>query len=180
MTNSSFLYMKILWRRSTEAEITFGERLSPATSLRMALHAGSMHSERTGFSPGASASVAASARVSRQVRRLFAARADLLLHAPTFCCTRLKSAKNLYLSHRFFCKIRQIHRFFCNFRQKLQILCRNQARGSWGKSRRKIEQSHRIYEPEIHTKSEQKYSDKARKTGKSLRHGEKIRQISQT
>jgi len=26
--------------------------------------------------------------------------------------TRLKSAKNLYLRHRFFCKIRQIHRFF--------------------------------------------------------------------
>ena len=103
-------------------------------------------------------------------------RAGFSPHAPTFCCTRLKSAKNLYLSHRFFCKIRQIHRFFCNFRQKLQILCRNQARGSWGKSRRKIEQSHRIYEPEIHTKSEQKYSDKARKTGKSLRHGEKNRQ----
>ena len=131
---------------------------------------------------------APSARVSRRVRvrarlraRGFLARcAGFLLHAPTFCCTRLKSAKNLYLSHRFFCKIRQIHRFFCNFRQKLQILCRNQARGSWGKSRRKIEQSHRIYEPEIHTKSEQKYSDKARKTGKSLRHGEKIRQTAQT
>ena len=85
MTNSSFLYMKILWRRSTETEIAFGERRSPAASLRMALHAGSMHSERTGFSPGASASVAASARVSRQVRRLFAARADLLLHAPKKC-----------------------------------------------------------------------------------------------
>ena len=155
MTNSSFLYMKILWRRSTEAEITFGERLSPATSLRMAPHALRAH----GF---------------------LARRVGLLLHAPTFCCTRLKSAKNLYLSHRFFDKIRQIHRFFCNFRQKLQILCRNQARGSWGKSRRKIEQSHRIYEPEIHTKSEQKYSDKARKTGKSLRHGEKIRQTAQT
>jgi len=41
---------------------------------------------------------------------------------------RLKSAKNLYLSHRFFNKIRQIHRFFDAFRQKLQILCRNQAR----------------------------------------------------
>ena len=40
----------------------------------------------------------------------------------------LKSAKNLYLSHRFFDKIRQIHRFFDVFRQKLQILCRNQAR----------------------------------------------------
>jgi len=40
---------------------------------------------------------------------------------------RLKSAKNLYLSHRFFDKIRQIHRFFDVFRQKLQILCRNQA-----------------------------------------------------
>ena len=39
----------------------------------------------------------------------------------------LKSAKNLYLSHRFFCKIRQIHRFFDAFRQNLQILCRNQA-----------------------------------------------------
>ena len=156
----------------------------------------SMRCEHTGFSPGASASVAASARVSRQVRVRARLRAHGFLagcgyergcertgfspHAPTFCCTRLKSAKNLYLSHRFFCKIRQIHRFFCNFRQKLQILCRNQARGSWGKSRRKIEQSHRIYEPEIHTKSEQKYSDKARKTGKSLRHGEKIRQTAQT
>ena len=93
---------------------------------------------------------------------------------------RLKSAKNLYLRHRFFNEIRQIHRFFCNFRQKLQILCRNQARESWGKSRRKLEQSRRIYEPEMHVKSEQKYSDKARKTGKSLRHGEKIRQITQT
>ena len=41
---------------------------------------------------------------------------------------RLKSAKNLYLRHRFFEKIRQIHRFFYLFRQKLQILCRNQAR----------------------------------------------------
>ena len=41
---------------------------------------------------------------------------------------RLKSAKNLYLRHRFFDKIRQIHRFFYLFRQKLQILCRNQAR----------------------------------------------------
>ena len=29
---------------------------------------------------------------------------------------RLKCAKNLYLSHRFFCKIRQIHRFFNVFR----------------------------------------------------------------
>jgi len=44
-----------------------------------------MRCERTGFSPGVSASVAASARVSRQVRRLFAARADLLLHAPKKC-----------------------------------------------------------------------------------------------
>ena len=41
---------------------------------------------------------------------------------------RLKSAKNLYLRHRFFNKIRQIHRIFDAFRQKLQILCRNQAR----------------------------------------------------
>ena len=41
---------------------------------------------------------------------------------------RLKSAKNLYLSHRFFNEIRQIYRFFDAFRQKLQILCRNQAR----------------------------------------------------
>ena len=158
--------MKILWRRSTEAKIAFDERCSPAVLPHAALQARHAHRahgflarcecERgcvdTGFSPG----------------------------APAFCCTRLKSAKNLYLSHRFFDKIRQIHSFFYVFRQKLQILCRNQARGSWGKSRRKIEQSHRIYEPEIHTKSEQKYSDKARKTGKSLRHGEKIRQISQT
>ena len=43
---------------------------------------------------------------------------------------RLKSAKNLYLRHRFFDKIRQIHRFFYLFRQKLQILCRNQAHPS--------------------------------------------------
>ena len=163
--------MKILWRRSTETAIAFGERCSPRcraphgvhTTLRVHGVRGFLARcecergyvrgcERTGFSP----------------------------HAPTFCCTRLKSAKNLYLSHRFFCKIRQIHRFFCNFRQKLQILCRNQARGSWVKSRSKLEQSRRIYEPEMHTKSEQKYSDKARKTGKSLRHGEKIRQITQT
>ena len=40
----------------------------------------------------------------------------------------LKRAKNLYLRHRFFNKIRQIHRFFAAFRQMLQILCRNQAR----------------------------------------------------
>ena len=39
----------------------------------------------------------------------------------------LKSAKNLYLRHRFFDKIRQIHRFFAVIRQILQILCRNQA-----------------------------------------------------
>ena len=167
MTNSSFLVVKILWRRSTETEIAFGERRSPAASLRMALHAHRMRPERTGFSPSASA------RISRRARRPFAACA---LRAPAFCCTRLKSAKNLYLSHRFFCKIRQIHRFFCIFRQKLQILCRNQARESWGKSRRKLEQSRRVYEPEMHTKSEQKYSDKARRTGKSLRRGEKIRQ----
>ena len=44
--------------------------------------------------------------------------------------TRLKSAKNLYLSHRFFDEIRQIHRFFAVIRQILQILCRNQARQS--------------------------------------------------
>ena len=42
--------------------------------------------------------------------------------------TRLKSAKKLYLSHRFFDEIRQIHRFFAVIRQNLQILCRNQAR----------------------------------------------------
>ena len=34
-----------------EAEIAFGKRLSPTGSLRMTLHAGSMRSERTGFSP---------------------------------------------------------------------------------------------------------------------------------
>ena len=33
--------------------------------------------------------------------------------------TRLKNAKNLYLSHRFFNKIRQIHRFFDVFRLEL-------------------------------------------------------------
>ena len=53
-------------------------------------------------------SCAASARVSRRA---------LLTNN-----VRLKSAKNLYLSHRFFCKIRQIHRFFNVFRQNLQIL----------------------------------------------------------
>jgi len=46
--------------------------------------------------------------------------------APQKLC--LKSAKNLYLSHRFFDEIRQIHRFFAVIRQNLQILCRNQAR----------------------------------------------------
>ena len=40
---------------------------------------------------------------------------------------RLKCAKNLYLSHRFFYKIRQIHRIFDAFRQNPPILCRNQA-----------------------------------------------------
>ena len=35
-------------------------------------------------------------------------------------------------------------------------------------------------EPEMFNKSEQNHSDKARKTGKLLRHGEKIRQIVQT
>ena len=125
MTNSSFLYVKILWRRYTETEMAFGERRSPAAVLHTVLHALRAHGflarrecERAGFSP----------------------------HAPTFCCTRLKSAKNLYLRHRFFCKIRQIHRFFCIFRQKLQILCRNQAREK---------QANR--------------SDMARKSGKSLR-----------
>ena len=49
----------------------------------------------------------------------------------TFMIASLKSTKNLCLSHRFFCKIRQIHRFFDAFRQKLQILCRNQARTGW-------------------------------------------------
>ena len=34
-------------------------------------------------------------------------------------------------------------------------------------------------EPEMFNKSEQNHSDKARKTGKLLRHGEKIRQIVQ-
>ena len=91
-----------------EAEIAFGKRCSLTGLLHMGLHAGSMRSERTGFSPGAGTSVAAWTRVSRQV---------LLTNN-----VRLKSAKNLYLSHRFFCKIRQIHRFFCIFRQKLQIL----------------------------------------------------------
>ena len=53
-------------------------------------------------------------------------------HHPGFKVTSrelcLKSAKNLYLGHRIFNKIRQIHRFFDIFRQILQILCRNQAR----------------------------------------------------
>jgi len=39
-------------------------------------------------------------------------------------------------------------------------------RGSWGKSRGIYELSRRIYAPEMDTKSEQKSSDKARKTGK--------------
>lgn len=34
-------------------------------------------------------------------------------------------------------------------------------------------------EPELFNKSEQNHSDKARKTGKLLRHGEQIRQIVQ-
>ncbi len=36
-----------------EAEIAFGKRLSPAGLLRMTLYAGSMRSERAGFSPSA-------------------------------------------------------------------------------------------------------------------------------
>ena len=40
---------------------------------------------------------------------------------------RLKSAKNLYMSHRFFYKIRQIHRIFDAFRQNPPIFYRNQA-----------------------------------------------------
>ena len=51
---------------------------------------------------------------------------DILQNPPHFK-TRLKCAKNLYLSHRFFYKIRQIHSIFYIFRQNLQILCRNQA-----------------------------------------------------
>ena len=51
---------------------------------------------------------------------------DTLQNPPHFK-TRLKCAKNLYLSHRFFYKIRQIHSIFYIFRQNLQILCRNQA-----------------------------------------------------
>ena len=51
---------------------------------------------------------------------------DTLQNPPHFK-TCLKSAKNLYLSHRFFYKIRQIHRIFDAFRQNPPILCRNQA-----------------------------------------------------
>ena len=127
-----------------KTEIAFGERLSPAGllstgSTRRSKHTGFLARcryergcEHTGFSPGAGTSAAASARVSRHTHQPFTACACVLLHAPAFCCTRLKSAKNLYLSHRFFCKIRQIHRFFCIFRQKLQILQRNQAREKLG------------------------------------------------
>ena len=61
--------------------MAFGERRSPAASLRMALHAHRMRPERTGFSPSAGTS----ARVSRQARRLFAGCACLLLHAPEKC-----------------------------------------------------------------------------------------------
>ena len=60
----------------------------------------------------------------------FSAGAPFCHRAPDFYYARLKSAKNLYLRHRFFNKIRQIHRFFYLFRQKLQILCRNQARSN--------------------------------------------------
>ena len=155
--------MKILWRRSTEAEIAFGERLSPAAMLHTTRQARRVRGflakrererscEHTGFSPD----------------------------VPVFCCVRLKSAKNLYLRHRFFYKIRQIHRIFDAFRQNPQNLLRNQAREELGQVSLNSRAAHWIYEPEIHTKSEQKYSDKARKTGKSLRHGEKIRQITQT
>ena len=55
---------------------------------------------------------------------------------------RLKSAKNLYLRHRFFEKIRQIHRFFYLFRQKLQILCRNQAHLSVHQAHLSVHQAH--------------------------------------
>ena len=47
------------------------------------------------------------------------------------------------------------YRFFEEIRRENTRACR-----------RKLEQSRRIYEPEMDTKSEQKYSDKARKTGK--------------
>ena len=60
------------------------------------------------------------------------------LQNPTHFKTRLKSAKNLYLSHRFFYKIRQIHSFFNVFRQYLQILCRNQAPSNRPLGARKI------------------------------------------
>ena len=55
---------------------------------------------------------------------------------------RLKCAKNLYLSHRFFCKIRQIHRLFDAFRQNLQILCRNQAPSKRPLDARQIRAAH--------------------------------------
>ncbi len=153
----------------------------PAVLLYTALHALRAHGflarcryergcERTGFSPHAP--------TFSCVRSC--ERAGFSPHALAFCCVRLKSAKNLYLSHRIFYKIRQIHRIFDTFRQNPPILLRNQAREELGQVILNSRAAHRIYEPEMHTKSEQKYSDKARKTGKSLRHGEKIRQIAQT
>ena len=79
-----------------------------------------------GSNPGLASSeltTPASAGVS-----FFGARPCLL----EFWIASLKSAKSLYLRHRFFDKIRQINRFFYIFRQKLQILCGNQARSNWG------------------------------------------------
>ena len=93
---------------------------------------------------------------------------------------RLKSAKNLYLSHRFFCKIRQIHRFFCIFRQKLQILCRNQAREKLGHVTQETRACHAEFmslkctpslskSTQIRREKQANRSDMARKSGKSLR-----------
>ena len=83
-----------------EAEIAFGERLSLADMLRMTRHA---HRAR-GF-------------LAKRERERSCEHTGFSPRVPAFCCVRLKSAKNLYLVHRFFCKIRQIHRFFDAFRQ---------------------------------------------------------------
>ena len=77
--------MKILCRSPTEAEIAFGKRLSPAAVLRMTLRTHQVRPERTGFSPGASASAGVSRQMRVRAHGFLATRTGLLLRAPEKC-----------------------------------------------------------------------------------------------
>ena len=99
-----------------------------------------------------------------------------------FWIASLKSAKNLYFRHRFFCKIRQINRFFDVFRHNLQILCRSQARSNYVVTRTTDLKYMSLKNTSCLSKASQTWrekpansSDMVRFSGKSFRLGEKIR-----